>query len=265
MQGFTGRIFLITGGTEGVGYATAKLALTRGASVVITGRNSDKGTAATKQLSKTAGSVAFVSHDASDAVSWHEVIEQVAEHFGGLHVLVNNAGMHIAKPFMETTLDEFDALFNLNIRGVFAATQAAVPLINKTLGEGEYGAIINVSSGAAFKPACDESVYSASKGALQILTRALAREFGSAGLRIRVNSVNPGIVETPMLARGLKELVETGVFESETDAREALRSDYPLGRFAMPEDVAQSILFLASDEADYLTGVALPVDGGETA
>jgi cyclopentanol dehydrogenase len=265
VDGLSGKVFLITGGTEGIGFASAKLALQQGARVAITGRNAEKGAAAIQSLGQHAEQVRFFVQDAADPASWLRVINQVEQSFVGLHVLVNNAGLHIARPFMDTSIEAFDAVFNLNVRGVFAGIQAAVPLIRKSLGKDEYGAIINVSSGAAFKPAANESAYSASKGALQILTKALAREFGECGYQIRVNSVNPAIVETPMLQRALSEVVERGAFASEEEVRTALLADYPLGRFATPDDVAKAIVFLASSDADYLTGTSIAVDGGETA
>lgn len=266
---FSGKTVLITGGTEGVGYATALLVLTRGAKVAITGRSADKGEAALTRLraacAEGSTEVEFFPHDAASRESWDQVIAQVESAFGGLHVLVNNAGLHIAKPFLDTSADDVDAVFGVNVMGVIAGIQAAVPLMRKTIGDDGDGAIVNVSSNAAFKPAPNESIYSASKGALQLLTRSLANEFGAAGYRIRINAVNPSIIETPMLARGLAELVAEGVYPSEAAARADLLKDYPLGRFASPEDVAKAILFFASSEAEYLTGAMLAVDGGDTA
>ncbi len=264
MNCLEGKVALVTGGTMGVGLATAYKMAAVGARVAITARNEERGRAVVQEISAAGGEVTFFCHDVTEAESWSEVLGGVREIYGGLHVLVNNAGAHLAKPFMATSLEDFDQLFNINLRGVFVGTQLAVPLIRETLAEQEHGAVINVSSGAALKSAADESIYSATKGALQILSRALAREFGAKSYRIRVNTVNPGIIETPMFERSIDEAVKKGLFETADQARSTLVTEYPLGRFALPDDVARAITFLASDEASYVTGATLTVDGGET-
>ncbi len=260
-----GKVALITGGTKGVGAATARLMAKEGARVVVTARSEGPGREMEAELCRSGADALFVPHDVSDQASWQNVINAVEKRFGALDILVNNAGVYVSKPFEETTLSDLDLILNINLRGVFLGMQLALPLMKKTADEGQAGAIINVSSTAAMAAPLHDSIYSASKGAVQLLTRSIAKEFARGGYNIRVNTVNPGIIETDMTERAMEKMVATGVFENREAAVKALLEPYPMGRFAMPEEVASMILFLASDESRYLTGGAFLVDGGETA
>ena len=256
---------LITGGTQGVGAATAKLAASAGAKVAVTARSEGPGHELIAEIQEEGGEAGFFKQDVTSEEDWRSVVRSVVDTFGGLHVLVNNAGAHIQKAFLDTSMDEFDRLLAINLRGVFVGIQHAVPVIRETVKDGTAGSIVNVSSTAALKPTAGESAYSATKAALQILSRSLAREFGELGYNIRVNTVNPGIIRTPMFERSVDQMLEDGRFNSREELESMLLADYPLQRFAMPEDVARTIVFLASEDANYITGATYPVDGGETA
>jgi dihydroanticapsin dehydrogenase len=250
---FRDKVALVTGGTSGIGLATAELFLREGASVVITGRRKDQGRAAEARLKEVNDRITYVVGDVSRPPDARSMVEAAAEAFGGLDVLFNNAGIFYEKAVPETTEAEWEATLGVNLTGTFLCSKYAIPHMRKA----GRGAIVNNASvdGLAGEPR--SAAYCASKGGVVLLTKAMALDHAREG--IRVNCVCAGWVDTAMLQAWL---------DLQSDREEALRrvaKGHPIPRVGRPEDIARAVLFLASDEASWITGVALPVDGGCTA
>lgn len=247
-----GKVALITGGTEGMGYSTAKLFLEEGARVVITGRSKEKGARAVKSLKKL-GSVRFVQGDVSRASDARRMVETAAKAFGRIDILFNNAGVYLEKLAEDTSEEEWDRVLDINLKGTFLVTKFAIPYMKRQ----QSGAIINNSSDAGLVGNRSCPAYCASKGALTIMSKAMALDYAKYG--IRVNTVNPGCIDTPMLAQEARASGDAKRYMRRT------REDHPIGRVGTPEEVAHAVLFLASEEAGFVTGAALSIDGGLTA
>ena len=241
-----GRVALVTGGASGIGRATAVRLAHTGFRVVV----SDVDPAGQQVVAAIAGAV-FVEHDVTDESSWERAIATVLDTHGRLDVLVNNAGISYVRAVTETTLADWRALMAVNLDGVFLGTKHGVRAMRR---HGEGGSIINVSSAAGLTGTPLLSAYCASKGGVRLLTKAVALE--CAAEAIRVNSVHPGAVRTPIWGK-----VDIGSREDGA----AVAAASPLGRMAEPEEVADAILYLASDASSYITGSELVIDGGSTA
>ncbi len=246
------KVALITGGTEGMGYATARLFLGEGARVVVSGRSAEKGRRAVAELSKS-GEVSFVRGDVSVAEDARRMVEETVVQFGRIDILFNNAGIYIEKSAEEMTEEEWDRLMDVNAKGTFLVSKYAVPHMKRQGG----GSIINNSSDAGIIGNRNCPAYCASKGAVTLMTKAMALDY--AGCGIRVNSVNPGTVDTPMLDREVKASTDPEAYMVRTVA------ESPMGRIGRADEVAKAVLFLASDESSFVTGAFLSVDGGSTA
>lgn len=239
---------LITGATSGIGRAAADLFAEAGWEVIGVGR---------RDAEDPSGRIRFLKGDVSDPASIREIIKEVAGSVEALDCLVNNAAMGLDKPVVEIEDSEWDGVMATNLRPVFLFARYGYGLLRKP-----GSCIVNVSSVHAVATSVNISAYAASKGAMNALTRALALELAPAG--IRVNAVIPGAVDTPMLRAG----VDRGPLEGGTieEKLRSLGSRTPLGRIARPEEVAQSILFLAdNDRSSFITGSAIVVDGGALA
>jgi NAD(P)-dependent dehydrogenase (short-subunit alcohol dehydrogenase family) len=265
MNDFKDKIVLITGGTRGVGAQTAAQFANCGARVFISGRSIDRGQQVVADINAAGGEATFIQHDVSCQKSWQSVVSQIVRSAGGLHICINNAGVHQAKSLLNSSEDDFDYQISTNLKGVFLGCKAVVPLIEQTLAAGEYGAIVNVCSIAGLTGTPNQVVYSMTKGGLQLFSQSLALELAAAGNRIRVNCVNPGMIENDMGDELVQQLVDNGVFPNTKTATNYLHRQIPLKRFATTSEVAKSIRFLASDDASYITGIGMPLDGGLTA
>lgn len=231
----------ITGSSRGIGAATAKLFYNNGYNVVINYNNSE--TEALKLQKELQGSL-ILKGNVSKEKDVSEMIAKTVSHFGSVDVLVNNAGISVVNLLTDTTLEEWETLFSVNVTGTFLASKYAA----KEMIKNHSGKIINISSIWGVSGACMESCYSASKGAVIAFTKALAKELGPSG--ISVNCVAPGFIDTDM---------NNDVEEAD---RKAFCDETPLGRIGTPEEVAKTILFLASDNASFITGQIIGVDGG---
>ena len=241
-----GKIALITGGSRGIGAAIAKRLATDGAKVAITyAKGAEAAASVVKAIERDGGKAIAIQADATDAKAGKAAVEKTVATFGGLDVLVNNAGTAIPKTFEETTLEEMDRLLNINVRGVFIATQAAL----KHMKHG--GRIIMIGSCLGERVMTPGLVpYSATKGAVKIFTQALSRELGSRG--ITVNNVQPGPIDTELNPA-------TGEWAEPQKAATAL------GRYGHVDEIAAMVAFVAGPESSYISGASLTVDGGTNA
>jgi NAD(P)-dependent dehydrogenase (short-subunit alcohol dehydrogenase family) len=201
-------------------------------------------------------------HDVTLPESWRRVMGAIGEDYGALHVLVNNAGTYMREAVIDCTLDDFDRILSVNLRSVFIGIQTALPLMRATAEEGPSGSIINVSSDASVRAYAMQSIYNISKGALDVLTRSLAREFGELGYNIRVNGVNPYVIVSEMTDKLFESVMLQGGYADRSAVVEGLKA--PIGRIGQPEDVGQVILFLASEKAGFISGTNTLIDGAAT-
>jgi meso-butanediol dehydrogenase/(S,S)-butanediol dehydrogenase/diacetyl reductase len=246
MARFAGKSVLVTGAGSGIGAATARQFGEEGAQVALIGK-SENGLAKAA-AAMDAGRTMVLTVDVSDQTAVEEAIEQVIARFGRLDVLVNNAGVATEGHITDITAEEWRRIIATDLDGVFFCTRAAVPHLERTK-----GCIVNVSSVSGLGGDWGMSPYNAAKGAVTNFTRALALDLGARG--IRVNAVNPSFTRTGM----------TREFEQQPGVLDKFLDRIPLGRVAEPEDIAPVIAFLASDDARFVTGVNLPVDGGVSA
>ena len=247
------KVVLITGGTSGIGEATAILFAKEGAKVAITGRSETRGHAVTEQITKGGGRAIFIRADVRKADDCRRAVDETVRTFGRLDVLFNNAGIFYAHTALECSEEEWDEQLDINLKGAFLMSKFALPPM---IGQGS-GVIINNSSGWGLVGGDRAVAYCASKGGMVLMTKAMAIDHGRQG--IRVNCICPGDVDTPMLPadarlRGLKW--------EEYLAGCATRA---MGRIGTPEEIARAVLFLASEDSSFMTGAALVVDGGGTA
>jgi NAD(P)-dependent dehydrogenase (short-subunit alcohol dehydrogenase family) len=244
-----GKTALITGAGSGIGMITAVRFAAEGASVVVADVDRSGGEAAVGEIEAAGGRAAFVPGDVRDAADAERMVQAAVDGFGGLDVLFNNAGVGSWGNVTTTAEDEWDRIFDVNVKGIFQVSRFAVPVML----DGGGGSIINMASISAWKTDRNITAYCASKGAVVTLTKAMAMDHAP---EIRVNCLAPGHIPTPMLQGPL----------SQVPTLEAkLLGDLIVGRFGTPEEVASAAVFLASDEASFVTGSALVVDGGATA
>jgi NAD(P)-dependent dehydrogenase (short-subunit alcohol dehydrogenase family) len=248
---FSGKSVIVTGGTSGIGLATASLFAGRGANVVITGKNREKGNRALAQIGGR-GNVEFFKGNVSSQGDTEKLISFSERKHGGLDILVNNAGVYIAKRIDETSEEEWDWIMNTNLKGVYMVSKHAIPLLRKSR-----GCIVNVASVSGLVGVKNEAAYCASKGGVIQLTKAMALDYASDG--IRVNAVCPGDVETPMMWEALNRVDDRNM------AVEKDKALHPLGRFGKAEEVAKLIIYLSSSDAAFITGSAVSIDGGWSA
>jgi NAD(P)-dependent dehydrogenase (short-subunit alcohol dehydrogenase family) len=263
----SGKIALVTGGANGIGRGCALALAREGASVVVTDLASTAGRACAAEIEKAGGVAMFLEHDTTSEDAWVSVIAQIKARFGKLHILVNNAGIAVPGPITETSLADWRKQQAVNVEGVFLGVKHALPLMRESGG----GSIINMSSVAGLKGSANLSSYCASKGAVRLFTKAAALECAAARDGVRVNSVHPGIIETAIWdaigagvggagVGGAGQGGEPGANRLDLDAVTAVAT--PLGVKGFPEDIAEGVVYLASDESRYVTGAELVIDGG---
>ena len=243
------KVALISGGARGMGAVEAKMFAAEGAKVVIGDMLGDEGRQVEAEINELGGECVFVQLDVTDENAWQDAVATTVARFGKLDILINNAGIARINSVEDTTSEEWDLVMDINAKGVFLGTKAAIPEIRKAGG----GSIVNISSIAGLTGGRTSS-YAASKGAVRLLTKSTAIQYAADG--IRCNSVHPGVIETPMT---------TPIMLNTPEGRELNASRHPLGRFGQPEDIAYGVLFLASDESSFMTGSELVIDGGLTA
>jgi NAD(P)-dependent dehydrogenase (short-subunit alcohol dehydrogenase family) len=249
-----GKVALVTGGASGIGRGCAERLAEEGAVVVLTDLQDPKGAEVVAGIAGKGGKAEYLHHDVTDEAAWESVVGDIKKRHGRLDILVNNAGIGLAGSVLEMTLETWRKQTAVNLDGVFLGVKHAIPLMRLS---GAGGSIINMSSVAGLKGSPNLAGYCATKGAVRLFSKAVAMECANAKDGIRVNSVHPGIIETPIWIT----VAPTGSNEPpDLDAISAMA--VPLGMKGLPEDIANGVLWLASDESRYVTGAELVIDGG---
>lgn len=256
-----GKVALVTGAASGIGRGAVIVLAREGAKIVVTDLQDDKGMALVRQLRDDGCEAEYFHHDVTREDDWRDIVAKVGARFGCLDVLVNNAGIGLSAPVTEMSFDDWQRQFAVNVNGVFLGVKHSLPLMRR----GGSGSIINVSSIAGIKASPNVSGYCATKGAVRLFTKSVALECAAAKDGVRVNSLHPGITETAIW--------DTLIGTTDDGSNERPRGptldkmterSVPLGYKAVPEDIANGILWLASDESRYVTGAELVIDGGRS-
>lgn len=251
---FSGTAVLVTGGTSGIGAAVARAFGDAGAAVLLTGRDAGRGAEVAADIASDGGTAEFMAADVTNTGACGLLVDAVLDRFGRLDVLVNNAGIIHSGDAQSTTDEQWNETIAVNLTAAFRMSRAAIPAIREQGG----GSIVNIASDWALVGGQNAVAYCASKGGLLLMTKAMALDH--AGENIRVNAVCPTEIMTPMLTGEFRAAGKT-----DEEGLAALAEIIPMGRVGTPEEVARAVLFLASDQASFMTGVGLPVDGGVTA
>lgn len=251
-----GKVALVTGGGSGIGAATSHRLAEEGALVVVSDIDADAAEQVVNDIIGGGFKAEASYQDVTDQQQWQEIVSGIMEKHGQLDILVNNAGIALTGSIEDATLDEWRQVNAVNSESVFMGTQAAIAAM-----KGNGGSIINISSieGLVGDPLI--AAYNASKAAVRMMTKSAALHCAEQGYGIRINSVHPGFIETPMVANGVAAMGE----ENAQAFQERIFSSIPLGAMGQPTDIANGVLFLASDESAYMTGSELVIDGGFTA
>ncbi len=244
---YENKVALVTGGTSGIGKATAIAFAEAGAKVVLTGRRETEGKKVVAEIEKSGGTASFFQADFSKDAEVRAAVDFVVSTYGRLDVAFNNAGVESVVPLSEITEEKYRAVFDINVWGVLNAMKHEIAAMLKTGG----GAIVNTSSVAGHVGIAQATIYVGSKHAVEGMTKCVALEF--AKQNIRVNTVSPAAIATDMIDRAAGK---------EGEARDALKAMHPVGRFGKPEEIAAAVLYLCSDAAKFTTGTSLKVDGG---
>ncbi|MFM0647318.1 SDR family oxidoreductase [Paraburkholderia bryophila] len=246
----TGKTAIVTGGGSGFGEGIAKTYAREGANVVVNDLNGPAAERVASEIALAGGKAIAVAGNVAQRDDWQKLREAALEDFGSVQIVVNNAGTtHRNKPVMEVTEAEFDRVYAVNVKSLYWSVQEFVPYFREQGG----GSFVNIASTAGVRPRPGLVWYNGSKGAVIIASKSLAVELGPD--RIRVNCINPVIGETALLSEFM------GVEDTPAN-RQRFLAGIPLGRFSTPQDIANAALYLASDEAEFITGVCLEVDGG---
>jgi NAD(P)-dependent dehydrogenase (short-subunit alcohol dehydrogenase family) len=253
-----GKVAIVTGGASGIGAACAETLAREGASVLVTDVDELMGQGLVQKIAKAGGKVAWLRHDVRDEATWPEVIATAEKRFGRLDIMVANAGIGIMVPIAEMTLADWQKQQAINLDGVFLSIKHAIPALKKAGG----GSIVLMSSIAGLRGAPGLAAYAATKGGVRLLAKSVALEH--AADNIRVNSVHPGIIATPIWGK-LPTGAEGNRRNAPVDPHERAAKVVPLPRVGEAQDIANGVLFLCTDAANYMTGQELVIDGGMTA
>lgn len=244
------KVAIVTGGGKGIGKACSILLAQEGAKVVLTQRHEQEALEVVETIGSQGGSAVYVQQDVTKEEDWEKVLNATQEEFGSPNILVNNAGIYIIESVAETSIEQWNKLMAVNATGVFLGMKHCASVMEHNGG----GSIVNMSSVAGLIGVPNHALYGASKGAVTVMTKDTAMEY--ARRKVRVNSVHPGYIDTHMADYGAKEQETT---------KEGLGQWHPMGDIGKPMDVAYGVLYLASDEARFVTGAELAIDGGLTA
>jgi len=261
-----GRVALVTGGLRGIGDAAVRRFLREGATVIATDLKEPTDPDVAVALEAWGAGARYLRLDVASESDWTDAQSSVREKEGRLDILVNNAGTDCVGAVETLEMEAWRRIMSINVDGVFLGVKTFTPLMSETGAQTPAGSsVINISSIMGLVGYAETSAYNASKGAVRLFSKATAIEFAQKRMNIRVNSVHPGFVETPLLKIGMQRWADQGLAPSAQHLIDQLDAATPLGRIARPEEIAAAIAFLASDDSSYVTGTELTVDGGWTA
>ncbi|ABD07819.1 Short-chain dehydrogenase/reductase SDR [Rhodopseudomonas palustris HaA2] len=261
-----GRVALVTGAGRGIGAAIASRLADAGALVYLADKDLARAETQTAEISARGGKARSAMLDVCDADRWQAVVADIERSTGRLDILVNNAGLAVSKSVEDTTVDDWRMLMRINLEGPFVGTKAVLPLMKTTALQTPFGgSIVNVSSISGIVGTANLSCYAATKGGLRYFSKSAALEFARAGYRIRVNTIHPGLTEGASSTVLFEGSVASGACADLEEAERMWTSRYPVNRMARPIDIAGGVLFLASDDSNFMTGTELIMDGGLTA
>jgi len=266
MHRLKGKVALISGAARGIGAETARKIAAAGAAVIIGDVLVDRAHELAQEIGKAGGRGLALSLDVTTEASWAAAVAAAISAFGKLDILVNNAGMFLGKDLMEATMEDWHRLVAINMTGVWLGTKVCAPKLAESGKTSLHGsAIVNLASVAGIVGSQLDPLYSMTKGGVTLFTKSTALAFGRKGWRIRVNSIHPGVIETDMGAQTFASRARQGGSNDVEAARSMALKQHPIGRLGVAEDIALGIVFLASDEAGFMTGSGMVVDGGLTA
>jgi NAD(P)-dependent dehydrogenase (short-subunit alcohol dehydrogenase family) len=266
MSRLDGKVALISGAARGIGGETAKLMAKAGASIVVGDVLDGPGRETVAAMNAAGGRAEYVHLDVTKEGDWTAAVNLATSKFGKLDILVNNAGVFVGKGIEEISLDEWNKLVAVNMTGVFLGTRLAAPALREAAKSSEHGsAIVNLASIAGIVGSQLDPLYSMTKGGVTLFTKSAALEFGRKGYRIRVNSIHPGVIQTDMGEQTFVARAQRAGSNDTSPYRQTVTDTVPWGRLGVPMDIAKGIVFLASDDAGYMNGAGLIVDGGMTA
>lgn len=266
MNRLDGKVAFLSGAARGIGGATATLMASVGAKVVIGDVLEERGRQTVCEIEAAGGQATFVPLDVTQEASWTAALDTAVKQYGGLDILVNNAGIFVGKGVEDASMDDWHRLVAVNLTGVVLGTRVALPHLKARAKDSPHGsAIVNLASVAGLVGSQIDPLYSLTKGGVTLFTKSTALEFGRKGYRIRVNSIHPGVIDTDMGQQTFAMRAQA-LGTNDTEAtRKLSTSMHPIGRLGVADDIAKGIVFLASDDAGFMTGAGLVVDGGYTA
>lgn len=250
------KVAIVTGGASGLGKSSALLLAREGAKVVVTDIDLEKGGEVAELIRQQDGEAIFIRQDVAVEKDWKRVIDKTLETYGKLHILANSAGIGIGGNVEEVSLEDWRKLLSINLDGTFLGTQYGIKAMRKT---GEGGSIINFSSIEGLIGDPNLPAYNASKGGVTLFTKSAALHCARNGYGIRVNSIHPAYIWTPMVENYLKAQ------DNPEEGKKMLESLHPVGHLGEPDDIGYGVVYLASDESKFMTGAELVIDGGYTA
>lgn len=265
MNRLDNKVALITGGARGLGGAMAHKMAAAGAKVLITDLLEEAGAETAEAIQNEGGTAIFMRHDVTDEGQWAAAIALAVDKLGGLDILVNNAGIASdGTPLEHLSLEAWRKVIAVDLDSLFLGIKHAIPPMRERAGQwAGGGSIINISSIYGIVGSPGAASYHAAKGGVRLLTKAAALELAPA--KIRVNSVHPGFIETDMVREGIRKMAGAGLGIGENEMKQELTNRHPIGRMGVPVDIANAVLFLASDDSAFMTGTEVVVDGGYTA
>jgi 3(or 17)beta-hydroxysteroid dehydrogenase len=263
MNRLDGKVALISGGSRGIGAETAQLMVEAGAKVVIGDVLESQGRETADRIGADA---VFAKLDVMAEDDWDAAVALAEEKFGGLDILVNNAGLFLGRDFMDVSLDEWNRMAGVNMTGVWLGTKQCVGALGRAGEKSPCGsAIVNTASIAGLVGSELDPLYSMTKGGVTLFTKSTALNLARKGYKIRVNSIHPGVIQTDMGAQTFVARAEQHGTNDVDKARDVALASHPIGRLGVPKDIANGIVFLASDDSSFMTGSGMVVDGGVTA
>ena len=254
------KVCLVTGAGQGIGEGIACLLAEEGGRVIVSDRNVEAARTVAENIIQSGGSAVALGLDVSSESDWQEAVKMIDDQYQRLSVLVNNAGVELPARLEEISLSAWRETFSINVDSIFLGCKAMLELLKAD----SRASVINMSSVAGIVGIADQAAYNTSKGAVRHLTKSLAVEFATHGYNIRVNSVHPGCIDTPMLREVIEDWAQQERLgtDKKEEVKAALAAMHPLNRLGKVEDIAYGVLYLASDESAFMTGSELVIDGG---